>query len=169
MDNLVWGLATIPLIIAIITAIVIVLGAILIIPILICVFSFKRAKKKKILAYRPIVPLVIIAFLGYETYTAIYPTDNFYFAEFKSVTLMNIPKSAKIIKKDASYPDFHGDYCSASLIKLSQQEYTDLLDQISKNKQLKKEKMRGSEELDKVMGDLTLKELTSSYRRIISE
>ncbi|RYY37724.1 MAG: hypothetical protein EOP46_01690 [Sphingobacteriaceae bacterium] len=66
-----------------------------------------------------IIPSVVVVYLTYSIYTAIYPDDSFYHEEFKTVTLREIPQSAEIIKKDASYPDQHGEYCSVALIKLS--------------------------------------------------
>ena len=88
----------------------------------------------------------------FNIYIAIFPTDEFYYNEFNTVTLRPIPKSAVIIKKSASYPDFHGDYCSVSLIKLSKQDYNKLLNEIKADKRLHKGDIIGSSELDEVAG-----------------
>lgn len=98
------------------------------------------------------IPAAIIVYLTYSIYTAIYPDDAFYHEEFKTVTLRDLPQSAKIIAKDASYPDQHGEYCSVALIKLSQKDYNNLRNQIINDKRFAKGELYGSEELDNVMG-----------------
>lgn len=135
-------------------------------------FLHKWLTKK---GYRKIGLTLIIAFtvyLGYSTYTAIYPTDSFYLSEFKDVTLRDAPKSATIINKDASYPDFHGDYCSASLITVSNEDYSTLLNELTNDKRITKNKsgeIIGSSELDKVMGDFKTEQIIYSFTRSISE
>ena len=108
---------------------------------------------------------------AFEVYTAIYPLDNFYLSEFKEVTLREAPKSATVINKDASYPDFHGDYCSASLIKVSKDDYSSLLNELNNDKRITKNKpgeIIGSNELDKVMGSLKKEQIIYSFTRIIA-
>ncbi len=107
----------------------------------------------------------------YEVYTAIYPTDSFYYSEFKEVTLREMPKSAQIIRKDASYPDFHGDYCSAALLSMSINDYKLLLNDLSTDKRITKEKFAGvtnSDEFDEVMGNIETVHITNSFTRHIS-
>jgi hypothetical protein len=67
------------------------------------------------------------AYVVYATYTAIYPTDDFYLREFKYVTKHEAPDDAVVVTKRASYPDFHGDYCSFSRMRLSKTSYQSLL------------------------------------------
>ena len=124
--------------------------------------------------YRIVGLTLIIAFsfyLVYYTYTAIYPTDSFYLSEFKEVTLREAPKSATIINKDASYPDFHGDYCSASLMTVSNDDYLSLLNELTNDKRIKKNKpgeIIGSSELDKVMGSFKTDQIIYSFTRSIA-
>ena len=79
---------------------------------------------------------ILVSLSIYLTYDAIYPSNEFYEDEFKNVTLRELPTSAKFIKKSASFPDFHGDYCSSSQIKLSKEEYTKLLAELIIDKRL---------------------------------
>jgi glucan phosphoethanolaminetransferase (alkaline phosphatase superfamily) len=59
--------------------------------------------------YRLASITLILAFtilLAYSVYTPVYPSDGFYLSEFKDITLREAPKSAEVIRKDASYPFF---------------------------------------------------------------
>ncbi|RFZ92808.1 hypothetical protein D0C36_15545 [Mucilaginibacter conchicola] len=88
------------------------------------------------------IALLIIAgitgFLTWNIYRAFYPGDAFYYEDFKKITFREIPPSADISDKSASYPDFHGDYCSASVIKLSPHDYNKLLNDIKTDKRFQK-------------------------------
>ncbi|WP_354361500.1 hypothetical protein [Pedobacter sp. UYP30] len=109
-------------------------------------------------------------FLIYSTYTAIYPTSSFYLSEFKEVTLREAPKSTTIIRKETSYPDFHGDYCSASLIELSKGDYLKLLNELSKDTRISKitqDDITMSEELIKVMGTIKTEQIIDGFTRHI--
>ena|SRR3989338_4410661 len=72
-------------------------------------------------------------FLGWQTYTAIYPDDSFYLVEYQTVTGRLAPPNAKVVEKHASYPDFHGDYCSFSRISLPSTAYGKLMHELSKD------------------------------------
>jgi hypothetical protein len=72
------------------------------------------------------VMLGIFAFAGYHVYTAVYPPDSFYREEFEERTGIGMPVSAKIIYKNATYPDFHGDYASALLFEVSAEDFARL-------------------------------------------
>lgn len=72
-------------------------------------------------------------FLGWQTYTAIYPDDSFYLVEYQIVTGRLAPPNAKVIEKHASYPDLHGDYCSFSRISLPPTAYGSLMSELSKD------------------------------------
>lgn len=123
-------------------------------------YSFYRwfSKKKKYLKVIGISLLIIAPIWTiYEIYTAVYPTDSFYFEEFEDVTLREIPASAKIIRKTASYPDFHGDYASVSLIKLSSKDYNFLLNELNNDRRIiKNGEFIPCKEYDEVIGNLKL-------------
>lgn len=99
--------------------------------------------------------LIIWTIITYNIYTAIYPNDDFYENEFKTITLMEFPKSGIIINSTASYPDFHGDYCSSAEIKLSKKDYEKILDEIINNKIFTREtSYMNSEESMYIMKDI---------------
>lgn len=97
-----------------------------------CLLSgFERKKITRKLLLGLGISAVIPSF--YLAYTAVYPTDDFYYQEFTRVTGLPIPPSAHIKKKEASYPDIHGDYQVTAMIELSQQDYQQLLFQLQQN------------------------------------
>lgn len=91
----------------------------------------------------------LFLFIGYETYEAFYPSDDFYEVEFKDITGLEL-KTAELLKSDASYPDSHGDYCSAALIKLEEEEYRDLLAKIQADSRFNGQELIGSIQLSNV-------------------
>lgn len=108
----------------------------------------------------------------YMAYTAVYPTDSFYLSEFETATLREAPMSAIVVRKDASYPDFHGDYCSTSLIRMSEFDYAQLLDEVSKDSRfelVKPEEVMGDRELKQILGEYDVKDLAQCYRHHWSE
>jgi hypothetical protein len=133
-------------------------------------FLINRWLTKKGIKYIGTILLVIAPLWTiYETYTAIYPTDSFYLDEFKEVTLREAPKTAEVLKKTASYPDLHGEYCSTSLIKLSRQDYTNLLNELSRDKRLiKNGELITSSEFDEIMGKLKTEQIKYSFTRQIT-
>ncbi|WP_276978838.1 hypothetical protein [Flavobacterium filum] len=135
-------------------------------------FFINRWLTKKGIKYVGLFLLIIAPiWTAYEVYTAIYPTDSFYLSEFKEVTLREAPKSATVKNKDASYPDFHGDYCSASLITVSKDDYSSLLNELTNDKRITKNKtgeIIGSNELDKVMGSFKKEQIIYSFTRSIA-
>lgn len=90
--------------------------------------------------------LTILITIIYITYDSLYPSESFYEEEFKTVTLREIPESAEFIEKSASYPDFHGDYCSSSQIKLSKSDYEKLLKGLDNDRRITEEEIISSSE-----------------------
>jgi hypothetical protein len=110
--------------------------------------------------------IVIFCFLFYEIYTAIYPTDSFYFEEYKTITLREPPKSAVVIKKTASYPDFKGEYASVALIRLSRIDYNKLLADILRDKRLQEVlQINGSQEYNEVTSFLKRANVSRGFIR----
>lgn len=89
------------------------------------IYNWLRESKYRKIALALLIPIFI--FIIYSIYTAIYPTDDFYYEEFKKVTLKDAPESSVILRKDASFPSLMGDYCSASMMTLSTDDYLKLL------------------------------------------
>lgn len=75
--------------------------------------------------------------VSYSGYTAVYPPDSYYLAQFTEVSLRPAPPSSKVVAKSASYPDFHGDYCSYSKIELAPADFASLLADIEQDKRLR--------------------------------
>jgi hypothetical protein len=132
---------------------------------------FKRSGKLSTKASRTINVVyfysIILAVLGFTYYQA-EPPESFYEEEFKTITLRDIPESAEFISKEASYPDFHGDYCSSARIQLSKKDYQKLLTEIDNNPALtvSEEDFGGFEESQQIPGKRPLK---SFDRKITGE
>jgi len=110
--------------------------------------------------------LSLVAFFSYSIYIAVYPADSFYFDDFKTVTSREIPKSALVIDKSASYPDFHGHYISCSLIRLSKQDYLNLLNELNNDKRMyKNAEIIYSPEFNEVMKNKNAKNIKSAFAR----
>ncbi len=65
----------------------------------------------------------LTALLATEIYFAIYPEDDFYLAEAARATKRRPPADTVVVAKHTTYPDFHGDYCSFSRLRMSQASY----------------------------------------------
>ncbi|TDX82778.1 hypothetical protein B0I22_2806 [Epilithonimonas xixisoli] len=90
----------------------------------------------------------------YFSYTAVYPPKSFYYNEFEYVTKQKIPKSAEIKFKSSSYPDFHGDYFSKSIIELSLSDYSKLLKELQNDNALKESIENGNKVFErKIIGE----------------
>jgi len=101
---------------------------------------------------------------------AAYPSEDFFVAEYGLVMLDSpLPPSAKFIRTAASYPDFHGDYCSAALISLDQKDFDRLLastlaDTISFDRDV----FGGSGELRAALGELPYDSISVGFQRKMS-
>jgi len=96
-------------------------------PTILAYFIYRYLKSKGWKIIGVVVFILILTYNIYYVYTAFYPEDRFYKGEFKRITGFELSDNAKVIKADASYPDFHGDYCSNALIQLSSEEYKEIL------------------------------------------
>ncbi len=112
--------------------------------------------------------ITLFLFSAYQTFNGFFPSKSFYEQEFKTVTLREIPKSAEFIEKTSSYPDFHGDYCSSSQIKLSKSDYQELLIELENDKRITKNgEQIGSEEFNKTLGNKKTSKLIHEFTRKI--
>ncbi|WP_342645827.1 hypothetical protein [Mucilaginibacter sp. CSA2-8R] len=121
------------------------------IPIVLLVLFYRWMVRLRLKKVGIAVVSLICAFFAYNIYVAIYPNDAFYFDEFKSVTLSEIPASAEILNKNATYPDFHGEYFSIALIKLSKKDFTSVLNKVESNPKLQPGQIIWSSEFDNVL------------------
>lgn len=98
-----------------------------------CIRSHKRSTSYAAHATK-ITYAVLVTFICYLAYTAVFPTTDFYLDELQTVTARQPPPEAKIIAKDSTYPDLHGDYCSFSRIRLNESSYRKLLNELKVDK-----------------------------------
>lgn len=85
------------------------------------------------LIVRWIVFILLVIYSLFQTYIAYYPSDGFYESKFEYYTGLDFPKTAKIIKKDSWYPDFHGDYWAAAIFETSKNDYEMIKNQLLTN------------------------------------
>lgn len=93
-----------------------------VLPLLILYFSWVKTKYVKYLV------ALLFAIYCYEWWRAFYPEDDYFKSQFEYISGIELPKSAKVIHKSASFPDLHGDFDSCFVISLSKQELQKLLD-----------------------------------------
>ncbi|MFY0608621.1 MAG: hypothetical protein JXR10_18025 [Cyclobacteriaceae bacterium] len=84
-----------------------------------------------------IVTVAVVAGTLYLVYIAIFPPTSFYEDEFEQNTGLELPNSAKFLAKNASYPDLHGDYWSAAIVELSNEDYDQLRTQLFETPKMK--------------------------------
>ena len=85
----------------------------------------------KIPRFGKAISISLVLFGIYTIYTAIYPPESFYKDEFELNMGFPLSNSISFIKKQASYPDFHGDYYSTATIEISEKDYKKILHKIS--------------------------------------
>lgn len=74
-----------------------------------------------------VLPLVWFVWAVVGMYWAIWPNEAFYRREFKRITNTPLPDAAEFQKKNATYPDIHGDYEEYVVIKLPDTAYQRLM------------------------------------------
>ncbi len=107
-----------------ISVLIIILLALLVACASLCRWLWRKGKYGKGIVCTLLVGVI------YSIYTAIYPTESFYREEFVRIAGIPLPDSATFLHKEASYPDFHGDYSSCALVKLPPNEFNRLMAQL---------------------------------------
>lgn len=59
----------------------------------------------------------IVFFLCYQVFRAVWPSDSYYVQMFTYESGIKFVESPKVLKKFATYPDFHGDFSAWALIQ----------------------------------------------------
>jgi hypothetical protein len=95
--------------------------------------------------------ILIILYSGFETYQAYYPSMRFYIKEWQFFTSMELPKNVKILSRAADYPDFHGDFSSSAIFKVSNQDYLRIKSRFMKDTTYSDIKHSGGETLNIVL------------------
>ena len=75
------------------------------------------AKIWSILYIGELASFLIGLFLIVNIYLAIWPPNSFFYDEFELNSGLSIRHNSTVLKKHASYPDFHGDYQSWAVFK----------------------------------------------------
>lgn len=107
---------------------------VLVIPIGINVWIYKKLRKTRYRKYAFLVPVLCSLFVGYHVYFALFPKDDFYKEDFESLSNMKFPKTGTILFKDADYPDIHGHYTSIAIVELPSVDFNKMQQEIEANK-----------------------------------
>lgn len=70
--------------------------------------------------------------MTYLVYSGLYPSEDFYRADFTEVTGLELPENVEFKYKSATYPDHFGDYTSVSVINVGRDFYNNLLNSLNK-------------------------------------
>ncbi|WP_116109048.1 hypothetical protein [Lewinella sp. IMCC34191] len=100
---------------------------------------------------KALLSLAAILVLGFIMLRAVYPDDDFYLQDFTEVTGIEFPKKAEFLYTTASFPDHHGDYVSASLIKVESEFYKQLPDILVKRGMVENDGKTYSDEFEKAL------------------
>ncbi len=101
--------------------VVIFLCLLVVLPIGITYLSWARSKYIKY----PIS--IVFSWYVFEWWRAFFPADNYFIEQFKGISGIDLPDTAKIIERHASYPDLHGDFDSCFVVELPKQDLEILL------------------------------------------
>jgi hypothetical protein len=133
------------------------------IPVGLSFLIFRYLRKK---GYR-LAGLVLIAAVTiwtvYSSYTAFYPTNGFYEAEFERNTNLDFPKSGYIVAKDASYPDLHGDYSAAALFRVDKNDFDRILSAIQQDPKFRLDTTSFGSRLGNLSTEIQEQDFSRSY------
>ena len=83
--------------------------------------------RKKLLA---IVPASILTYLFFSIYTAFCPLDSFFEKKWENNTHILLPKDSDVCWSSATYPDLHGDYEAYAILKFSEDNFKEVVQQL---------------------------------------
>ena len=64
----------------------------------------------------------------YEWWRGFYPDDDYFKSKFETISGLQLPSSAEVIHKYASYPNILGDFDSCFVVKISSEELGSILE-----------------------------------------
>jgi len=131
--------------------VLVIVAIVAILPLVIIVFISQRRSNRRLKGILISLLSILQLCIFYSIYTAFYPNESFYFEEYKNVVGKLAPKSAEIIDKSASYPDFQGSYHSVSLIRLSETDYRNLYKEIDQSKDFEQADLIHTETLNEIL------------------
>lgn len=80
-----------------------------------------------------LISVCLIGGIIFFIITGIWPSDSFYINEFEINSKVSLDKNFKILEKESSYPDMHGDYYSKAIFKVSNLDLSNLAVDLKKN------------------------------------
>jgi len=132
--------------------------AIISIPIIISYFGYKLLTKTRLRKFAFVFPIIIIGAFIYIVFRGFYPEDSFFKEEFERNSGINFPSSGDIIEKEATYPDFHGDYQAYAIMEVDENEYWKL-----ESKFLKSPLFKVYSKNQDIRFTLNFRDLTNTY------
>ena len=123
------------------------------VPIALCYLIYLLIKKMKLDKRWRILAAIPVLVVGYLIFSAFFPNEDFYKANFKEVTKTDFPANGEIIYKTTSFPDHFGDYSSCFLVKLDKPDLKKLRNMLKVFKFERKENKLRTKELDNVEGE----------------
>jgi uncharacterized protein with PQ loop repeat len=146
--------------------VLVIVTIVAILPLVLIVFINQKKSNRRLKRILISSLSLLQLWIFYSIYIALYPNESFYFEEYKSVVGKPVPKSAEIVDKSASYPDFQGSYNSVSLISLSKTDYHNLYHEIDQNKDFEHAELIHTETLNKILdSNKNIKEVTWRARK----
>lgn len=123
------------------------------------------------------IPVFVVGLIAYVIYIAIYPSNDYYKDEFETDLSTPFPKSATIIKTDATYPDIHGHFQACFAMTIAQNGYFDFkrrLDTmqdmtVNSNIDSVLGQESGSEPYANIMKNYNLKNIISVYSKKVEQ
>jgi hypothetical protein len=150
--------------------VLVILAIVAIIPLVLIVFISQKKSNRRLKCILISSLSVLQLWIFYSIYIAFYPNESFYFEEYKNVVGKLAPKSAEIIDKSASYPDFQGSYNSVSLIRLSETDYRNLYQEINQSKDFEQAELIHTETLNEILdSNKNIEEINWKERKNLDE
>ncbi|MFB9243627.1 hypothetical protein IV454_28500 [Massilia antarctica] len=73
--------------------------------------------------------------LAWPVYQALYPPEEFYVSAIKNFANLTIPANAVFLNKEASFPDFTGDYSACFVVRLTPAAMAEFTKQLGKRQE----------------------------------
>ena len=86
-------------------------------------WGYRLLKKTMLRKIAILFPAIIFGTIAIILYLAVNPTNEFYIEQFEKNSEIKFPISGRIIEKDATFPDLHGDYWAAAIIEVEKSEF----------------------------------------------
>lgn len=90
------------------------------------IFFFRKGKIAKV------VFTVVAILLALQVYWSVYPEDEFYISHLETYLDLKLSSDTKVLKKDASFPDQHGDFSLCVEILLNPSDFAKVTKKMEK-------------------------------------